>query len=293
MNKTMKNISGSEEFVNLKSDAGFKAVLADPENKGLLIQFLNAILPELMQVKDISKYADRELPGFAPQSKYGRLDLYCISTDGRHFVVEMQNEFGDTFFQRCVWYCSNIYSGELMSGDDYSNLAPVYLISILGGVFPHPDRSLWGQDDIISRYRMTEMRTGEVAPDTFLITFVEFGRFRKKSIADVRTRLEWICYLFNNPEKMGRVLEAADDGFIRDFTRACNVAGFSPQKKIQYEKTMMNEMDYRAAMKYREEKGRKEGKLEIAQKMLAKGMDMENITELTGLTPQEIEELVG
>ena len=106
---------------------------------------------------------------------------------------------------------------------------------------------------------------------------------------------------------MGRVVEAADDGFVRDFTRACNVAGFSPQKKIQYEKTMMNEMDYRAAMKYREEKGRmegreeglkqgmeegeKKGKLEIARKMLARGMDVESIAELTGLTPDEIENL--
>ena len=140
---------------------------------------------------------------------------------------------------------------------------------------------------------------------------MELGRFRKKSVAEVRTRLEWICYLFNNPGEMGRVVEAADDGFVRDFTRACNVAGFSPQKKIQYEKTMMNEMDYRAAMKYREEKGRmegreegreeglkqgmeegeKKGKLEIARKMLEMDMDVNTIATATGLTPQVIRKL--
>ena len=49
-------------FVNLLSDAGFKAVYADPANKSLLISLLNAVLPDDVRVSDIIEYRDREQP---------------------------------------------------------------------------------------------------------------------------------------------------------------------------------------------------------------------------------------
>ena len=42
------------------SDAGFKAVLADKNNKHLLIALLNFLLPEGVVVSDIVSYEDRE-----------------------------------------------------------------------------------------------------------------------------------------------------------------------------------------------------------------------------------------
>ena len=281
----MNEWDSGREFVDLRWDAGFKAVLGDPANKGILIDFINTILAPERRIRDIVKYADRELEGLTPQNRAGRLDLRCIDDEGRELLIEMQNESAGAFFQRCVWYCSKIYSGELVPGEDYDRLTPVYLISVLGDTFPHEDKGRWGPDDIVSRYRMTEIRTGEVAPETFFINFVELGRF-------VKTR----------PEEMSKVLETSEDGFVRELVGACKVAGFTPPKRIEYEKNMLNEMDIRMKLKSATARGHEEGfeegvekglergraeaqkeKLAIAMNFLRMGIPCEKVSEATGL----------
>ena len=302
-NANVNEWDSGREFVDLRWDAGFKAVLGDPANKGILIDFINTILAPERRIRDIVKYADRELEGLTPQNRAGRLDLRCIDDEGRELLIEMQNESAGAFFQRCVWYCSKIYSGELVPGEDYDRLTPVYLISVLGDTFPHEDKGRWGPDDIVSRYRMTEIRTGEVAPETFFINFVELGRFVKTRPEEIGSRLEWLCYIFTHPEEMSRVLETSEDGFVRDLVGACKVAGFTPPKRIEYEKNMLNEMDIRMKLKsatakghlqgheegFEEgvEKGREEGReeerLAIAKNFLDMGIPCEKVAEATGL----------
>jgi hypothetical protein len=55
----MSNIQ-SPRYVDLLSDAGFKAVFADRENKELLRQTINLLLPEENAVEEITQYLDRE-----------------------------------------------------------------------------------------------------------------------------------------------------------------------------------------------------------------------------------------
>ena len=50
----------SSTYVDLMSDPGFKIVYGDRANKELLIDLLNAVLPEEAEVEDIIEYRDRE-----------------------------------------------------------------------------------------------------------------------------------------------------------------------------------------------------------------------------------------
>ena len=70
-------------FANLLWDSGFKAVLADPDNKELLIELLNILLPEYVRVKDIKQYRDREKRTDFDGAKKTVLDLSCegVRTD--------------------------------------------------------------------------------------------------------------------------------------------------------------------------------------------------------------------
>ena len=47
-------------FVSLLEDSGFKAVMADKDNKQLLIGLLNEVLPPHDHIVDIVQYLDRE-----------------------------------------------------------------------------------------------------------------------------------------------------------------------------------------------------------------------------------------
>ena len=72
-------------FVNMLSDAGFKAVLGDRANKKVLIQTLNHVLPEYARIKDIKQYRDREQKPDYYGGKKTILDLACEG-GGREYL---------------------------------------------------------------------------------------------------------------------------------------------------------------------------------------------------------------
>ena len=82
-------------------------------------------------------------------------------------------------------------------------------------------------------------------------------------------------------------------------TDACEIAGFSVDKRILYEKDMITELDlalqYDYAREQGEARGRAEGKAEeksaIARRMLKAGLPMDVIVECSGLSEDEVREL--
>ena len=106
----------ARRYVDILTDAGFKAVFGDQRNKDVLIDLLNIILPYDRKVKDIS-YMTTELPQFSPSRKNVRLDLRCMGEDGTVFIVEVQCYRQSNFFKRCVLYAAKAYDSGSVSGD--------------------------------------------------------------------------------------------------------------------------------------------------------------------------------
>ena len=315
-------------FVDLRSDAGFKAVLADRKNKDILIGVLNLILPSEARVKDILKYSDREQRRDVIYGKKTVLDLVCVDQDGRTFIVEMQSSPEDRFFERCVYYASGLYHLELSEGDEYESLRPVYVVSFLNYRLGHRDDSLWDTDRFISYWRFIEKRTGEVADQTISIIFVEMALFTK-SPEECVTESDRLFYIFRNGGGFERIPEWIEEsgGVPRRLAEACEVAAFSKEKKQQYESEDMNERDIRAQRAYAVREGRKEGfekghaeglaeglaegrtkglaegmaegmaegkvegKVEVAKAMLQGGVPVEQICRFTGLTEDRVKTL--
>ena len=72
----------TQRYVDILSDAGFKAVFGDQRNRDALTDFLNAMLPDDRKVKELT-YSTTEIPGFTLSGKSVRLDLRCIGEDGK------------------------------------------------------------------------------------------------------------------------------------------------------------------------------------------------------------------
>ena len=231
-------------FASLLSDAGFKAVLASPRNKKILTQLLNLVLPTNRQIAEIESYPDREVNGFTPFGKYSRVDVRCRDIEGRTFIVEMQREMHERFFQRCMWYGSNAYGSDLPVGAGYEDLSPVYVIAFLEQALPHKDETQWDSGRCVSCYQMTEKRTGEFAPDTIICIFVELGRFLKGE-DELEGRFDRTCYVFKNSEKWEKDVPSKilDDEFTKELSRAYEVENFPPETKLQYIRDMFTEMD--------------------------------------------------
>ena len=89
-----------QRYVDLLSDAGFKAVFGEQRNKDVLMDMLNVLLPLERRVRDVT-YATTELPGFSPFNKSVRLDLRCTGKDGTEFIVEVQCYRQRNLFNAC------------------------------------------------------------------------------------------------------------------------------------------------------------------------------------------------
>ena len=300
-------------YVDLTLDAGFKAVFADRSNKELLIGLLNVLLPPEAKVEDIVEYLDRETGPDFLDGKSTRMDLVCRGEDSRTFIVEMQRRPENAFFERCVYYGAGVYHTGLVRGKTYEDdLKAVYIVGILNYSLPHEDEALWSSDNIVSCYSFIESRTGEVAPDTILCIFAELERFNKSAAECVDDR-DALFWLFRHSGVMEELPEELSHSSLAEgVTDACEIAGFSADKRILYEKDMITELDLALRYDYALDKGRAEGeaigeargkveglaegkaeeKSAIAKRMLKAGLPMDVIAECSGLSEDEVRTLI-
>ena len=136
-------------------------------------------------------------------------------------------------------------------------------------------------------------------------TFIELPKFTPHSIADKRMMVLWLRFLteinsntkdipsdlLNDPE-IGKAVEELE---ISGFTDAELRAYDKFWDSVSVERTLMDDRYQKGMEKGIEtgfEKGMEEGmnqrSLEIARKMLAKGMDEASVMDMTGLTAEEI-----
>lgn len=78
-----------DKYINLLTDFGFKRVFGTEPNKHLLIDFLNTLLPEDRQIRDVT-FKNNENIGNTPIDRKAIFDIYCQGENGERFIVEIQ-----------------------------------------------------------------------------------------------------------------------------------------------------------------------------------------------------------
>ena len=183
-----------QRYVSLLTNSGFKAVFGDRANKDVVMSVINILLPEGKQVDDIT-YLQTEYQGPTLESKEFQYDFMCQGMDGTAFIVEMQCYPNDYWFKRCVSYASRAYDMQNRKGEEY-DVAPVYLIGLMGTEIRHYDETLWEQK-YISEYTFREKETNELQDETIFIIFAELARFDKE-LAECENDLEKMLYIIKN-----------------------------------------------------------------------------------------------
>jgi predicted transposase/invertase (TIGR01784 family) len=187
-----------QRYVSLLTNSGFKAVFGDRANKDVVMSVINILLPEGKQVDDI-EYMPTELQGPMQESKEFQYDFMCTGTDGTGFIVEMQCYPDDFWFRRCVSYASRAYDRQNRKGEEY-DVAPVYLIGLMGTGIKHADESRW-VDRYVSEYTFREKETNELQDETIFIIFAELARFDKE-LSECSDDLERMLYVIKNGWKL-------------------------------------------------------------------------------------------
>ena len=280
--KSAKNFLGTNKIINFaenstsmgkyldpRADLTFKKVFAD--HKDLMISFLNAMLPlpDDGQVTSI-EYLPFELIPTMPLKKDTIVDVRCEDQRRRQFIVEMQMIWTADFFKRVLFNSSKAYVKQLRSGEDYSDLQPVYSLNLINEAFLH-DTDEWYHD-----YGLMEFKyPGHVIEDMHVI-FIELPKFKPHSFTEKKMTALWLRFLteidedtriapkelMENPETR-KALDIVEESAYSD----AQMAGYDHfWDMVSVERTL------HSSVRREREKGKAEGKAEGLAEGLAEGM---------------------
>ena len=143
------------KYINPTSDFGFKKLFGDEANKDLLIDFLNSMLPENYQIADL-KFNKNDLQFDSPEAKRVIFDIYCQSTTGEFFIVEMQKAKQDYFINRAIFYTSTSITKQGVKGKKWKyGLKTVFLIGILDFDYDE-DTSYWKKRKLLRNFALRD-----------------------------------------------------------------------------------------------------------------------------------------
>ncbi|MCL2304985.1 MAG: Rpn family recombination-promoting nuclease/putative transposase [Planctomycetaceae bacterium] len=284
-------------YINPYTDFGFKRLFGEEANKDLLIDFLNALLPEKHRIK-VLEFRNAEQLGAIAANRRAVYDVYCTAESGEHFIVEMQKATQIWFKDRALFYASFPIRDQApkgaVEGENWNyELNPVYLVALLGFEYDKEE-----ERRKLKRSVKLKDQDGDEFYDKLEFIFLQMPLFTKTE-SELKTQEDkWYYFLKNLPsfEKIPSILR--EPVFERAFETA-EIAAMNKDEIFAYEMSLKVHRDNYAVMSTAVEKGRAEGRaegeankaIEIARNMKKKGLDVPLIAETTGLSPEEIERL--
>jgi len=281
-----------DKYINPFTDFGFKKLFGSEPNKDLLIDFLNQVLPVKHQIKELS-YARTEQLGNTETDRKAIFDLYCIGENGERFIVEMQKAKQNFFKDRSVYYSSFPIQEQARKGDWNYQLAAVYMVGILDFTFSEDEM----EREVRHEVQLKDQKC-RVFYNKLTYIYLEMPNFSKTE-GDLQTNFDkWMYVLQQLPYLQNRPTALQERVFHKLF-EAAEIAKFSPDEKTKYEESLKYYRDLKNVVDTSFDEGKSEGFVEgkveqnreIARQMKLKGMEKVLISEITGLSISEIEQL--
>ena len=163
----------------------------------------------------------------------------------------------------------------------------MYSLNLINDIFAHDT------PDFIHNYRIVHDKDSNKVIEGLHFTFIELPKFTPHSIADKRMMVLWLRFLTEiNSNTKEIPADLLNDPEIGKAVEELEISGFSDAELRAYDKFWDSVSVERTLIDDSYQKGKEEGmnlrSLEIARKMLAKGIDEVSIMDMTGLTAEEI-----
>ena len=286
------------------NDVIFKCLLGNPGNERITKSFLEHITGE--KIEEISTNFKLELLKEKPKDKQMVADLIAKDEYLQKYIVEMQRKAYDYLPDRFIAYLSKTYVADIKVKEDYKQLKRTVLVVLMEEDFPslqslpeyhtvwhyreenHREKILTKNTEVhileLQKYKRHKNQTGELDP--WLEFFINPYGKEVQNMARTRAELEEAVRqlrLLNADEEVQQLADA------EDWARYDYNSAMSEMMEKGMEKGL--EAGRSEGLAEGLSKGKAKGKAELVKKMLEKKMDINLISELTGLTKEEIEKL--
>ena len=293
-------------------DWAMKKLLRSKANFEILEGFLSELLKEDIRIQEILESEGNQE---TRQDKFNRVDLKVKNAKDDIIIIEVQYDREFDYLQRIFYGTAKAVTEHIGKGEPYSEIKKVISISILyfdlgqgTDYVYHGTTSFRGlhNSDLLrlsgeqqALFGKTEVH--ELLPEYYLIKVNSFDDIAKDSLD------EWIYFLKNeeirdefSAKGLKKAKQELDIMKLSDKERQIYDAY---QENLHYQASMVESTWTAGRLKGKQEgreegrkegeaKGRKEEKKVIAANLLQSGLlDLEKIAEITGLTPEDVQDL--
>ena len=277
-----------EKYINPFTDYGFKRLFGEELNKDLLLDFLNELLKEEQgQIKDLT-YLKTEQLGATEIDRKAIFDLYCENEKGEKFIVELQKTKQNFFKDRTVYYSTFPIREQAKRADWDYELKAIYTIAILDFVLD-ADKA----ETTKFRYdvKLTDIDTNKVFADKLTFIYLEMPKFNK-TLDELETRFDKWLYVIKNLNKLDRIPDKLREQIFDKLFETAEISRFSQEQMRSYEDSLKYYRDLKNSLDTARDEGELQKAYEVAKKGLLKGISILDISELTGLSVNEIKKLI-
>jgi len=281
------------KYFSPKNDVAFKRLFGTDKNKDILLAMLNAVLKNqlhtpITDVRFLSPYQEPE----AWSKKESIVDVLCKNQEGCQYIIQLNVATYQevNFEENTQYYAAKAFISQCKKGGEYEGLKEVIFVSFCD--FPvFPEKEHYKVERVTP-----DKKSKEPDLDKFSFTFIDLIKFdeqRRKSLDQLTLEEKFYYFLKHardiTPQKLSKLIE--EEKIIEKAFHELDHFFWSDQEIRRYEAAEKRLRDNRAVLAHAFEEGFKKIQEGAAKQMMTTGMDIKFISEVTGLSLEEIEDL--
>ena len=287
----------------IRFDWAIKRLLRQKANFGVLEGLLTVLLDEKVEIIELLE-SEGNQQSF--DDKFNRVDIKAKNSKGEIIIVEVQNTRELAFLERILYGVAKAITEHISLGTSYYEVKKIYSVNILyfdigkGNDYLYHGQNIFTgvhtgdrlEVSVKEKDALVHKLPAEIFPEYFLIRVNEFNQVAVTPLE------EWIAYLKDGtirPDTTAPGLKEAREKLIyHNMSDAERRAYDNHLSEIMIQNDTLEGTRLEGRMEGFAE-GRQEGELlkqkEIASNMKQLGLDIQLISQATGLTAEEIAKL--
>ena len=282
------------EFYTCRNDRTFKEVFLKPDNSDLLKALLEFILKIKIDKLEIKK---TELLSGNVNIKDKRVDA-IVHTGNKKIEIEINSQNKDYLHTRSTAYICNIYQSNASVGDTYNEDTDIIQVNLTWG--------LGRNNEEMKIYKIMNEK-GELYVKNFIIYEINMDYYDKiwysKNEEEIKKNQYMIMLDLDKKELKNMPKDKIVDKYITNVTIVNDDPEFQKymseeEDKRKIQNSLLSEakeegisQGYTSGINDGISKGENKKSIKIAKNMLKKNMSIEDISDITGLSIEEINKL--
>lgn len=272
----------------IRFDWAMKRILRNKADHSVLNGFLSVVLGEKVEIVE---FLESESNMDHEEDKFNRVDIKALNSKGEIILIEVQNTRETEYFQRIIYGTSRAITEHIRLGQDYSAVRKVYSISIVyfslgqGSDYAYHGttvfRGMHNPDDIL---QLSERQRVAYCVDSPSDLFHEYYILKVNDFNQVASTPleEWISFL-----KESVIPDSFTAPGLAEAREQLRVDQLSSEEAARY----WARVDYELSQTSARNSEILGTQITIARNLKSMGLPPEQISQATGLTPQQIQML--